>query len=27
METNERVDIEILRAGQAFSDTMYLEES
>jgi hypothetical protein len=27
METNERVDIEILRGGQVFSDTMYLEES
>jgi hypothetical protein len=27
METNERVDIEIIRNGQALSDTIYLEES
>jgi len=27
METNERVDVEIIRSGQALSDTIYLEES
>jgi len=27
METNERVDVEILRNGQALSDTIYTEES
>ena len=27
METNERVDIEIIRNGQVLSDTIYLEES
>lgn len=27
METNERVDVEILRAGEPLSDTIYVEES
>jgi hypothetical protein len=27
METNERVDVEVLRSGKVFSDTIYTEES
>jgi hypothetical protein len=27
METNERIDVEVLKSGRAFSDTIYTEES